>query len=107
MSVVVADIFRALGDPVRLEMVRRLSEDSPRTIAAVSSDLGITRQGARKHLQVLVDANLVTLKPRGRDVMVQLDPAVLDQARAYIADLEQRWDQRLEALRRYLETGEA
>jgi len=101
----VADVFRALGDPVRLEMVRRLSRPrgKPCTIAEVSSGLGITRQGARKHLQVLVDARLAALEPSGRDVLVRLDAEALEPARAYIAEIERQWDKRLEALRKYVE----
>jgi DNA-binding transcriptional ArsR family regulator len=102
----VAEIFRALGDPVRLEMVRRLAQGSPCTIATVSGDLGITRQGARKHLQVLVDAKLVSLEPKGRDVYVRFDPGTLEKAKAVIAELEQRWDQRLDALKRFVEEAQ-
>lgn len=101
----VAAVFRALGDPVRLEMVQRLTLGRPCTIAAVSKGLGITRQGARKHLQVLVDVDLVRLEPKGRDVMVELDAATLVKAKAFIAELEKRWDMRLEALRRFVEEG--
>jgi len=99
----VAEVFHALGDPVRLEMVQRLARSQPCTIATVSHGLGITRQGARKHLQVLVDAKLVVLEPRGREVHVQLETGALDRARSFLARLERKWDQRLEALRRSLE----
>jgi len=99
------EIFRALGDEVRMEMLRRLTEGSPCTISAVSEGLGITRQGARKHLQVLVDAKLVSLEPKGRDVLVKLDAATLERAKAFIAELELQWDRRLEALRRFVEEG--
>jgi DNA-binding transcriptional ArsR family regulator len=98
-----AEVFRALGDPVRLEMMQRLASGEPRTISAVSSDLGISRQGARKHLQVLADAKLIWFEPKGRDVQVLLDRESLDEAKRYIADLERRWDKRLEALRRFVE----
>jgi DNA-binding transcriptional ArsR family regulator len=98
-----AEIFRALGDPVRLEMVRRLTQSRPSTISVVSKGLGISRQGARKHLQVLVDAKLVALAQKGRDVMVQLDAATLEKAKAFIAELELRWGERLYALKRYVE----
>ena len=98
-----AEIFRALGDPIRLEMVQRLSRGSRCTITEISGGLGITRQGARKHLQVLADAQVIVLQPEGRDVIVSLEPESLDKARAYIAELEQRWDTRLEALRRFVE----
>ena len=98
-----AAIFNALGDPARIEMVRRLAGGQPSPISAVSNGLGITRQGARKHLQVLVDAKMVSLEPKGRDVIVHLAPERLDAAKAFIAELERRWDNRLEALRRFVE----
>ncbi|MBS1719591.1 MAG: helix-turn-helix transcriptional regulator [Armatimonadetes bacterium] len=99
----VADVFRALGDPIRLEMVQRLSRSRRQKIAALSNGLGITRQGARRHLQVLADAELVRLEPSGRDVWVELDPISLDRARGFIAELERQWDVRLEALKRSIE----
>lgn len=98
-----AAIFHALGDPARIEMVRRLASGQPHPISVVSRDLGITRQGARKHLQVLVEAQIVSLEPKGRDVLVHLSPDRLDQARAFIAEMERRWDDRLAALRRFVE----
>lgn len=98
-----AQVFQALGDPVRLAMVQRLARDERSTITSVSRGLGITRQGARKHLQVLVDARLVALRPEGREVHVRLEPRTLDHARDFIAQLERRWDQRLAALKRFVE----
>jgi len=98
-----AAIFNALGDPARIEMVRRLASGQPHPISAVSSGLGITRQGARKHLQVLVEAKMVSLEPKGRDVLVHLAPERLDAAKAFIGELERRWDMRLEALRKFVE----
>ncbi|MGN6109638.1 MAG: ArsR/SmtB family transcription factor [Kofleriaceae bacterium] len=99
----VAQVFHALGDGVRLEMLQRLIRSQPCTIAEVSQGLGITRQGARKHLQVLVDAKLVALSPAGREVHVQLAPGAFDDAKAFIARLEKQWDRRLDALRRFVE----
>ncbi len=98
-----AEIFRALGDPVRLEMVQRLRRGRRCTISEVTAGLGITRQGARKHLQVLADARVVSLLPEGRDVVVALEPESLDQAKLFIAELERQWDARLDALRRLVE----
>ena len=101
----VAEVFRALGDPLRLEMVQRLSNGVPCTISVVSNELGISRQGARKHLQVLADAGIIVLEPRGRDVLVQLDCERLDQAKAFITEIERHWDRRLAALKQFVEDG--
>lgn len=99
----VAEVFRALGDPVRLEMVQRLTKSRRSTISDISADLGVTRQGARKHLQVLVNANLVVLEPQGRDVIVRLEPDALEGARSFIAQIERQWENRLQALKHALE----
>lgn len=99
----VVEVFKALGDPIRLEIVQRLSKGEAVTISKVSSNLGITRQGARKHLQILVDANMVKLEPKGRDVNVHLQTRSLDSAKEFIAEVEKRWDSRLEALRQFVE----
>lgn len=98
-----AEIFRALGDPIRIEIVTRLANGEPHTISSVSNNLAITRQGARKHLQVLVDAKLILLVPKGRDTDVVLQRKTLDKANAFIQKIEKQWDARLEALRDFVD----
>lgn len=100
---VAAQIFKALGDPVRLEMVKRLSDCSPCTLSDLSTDLGISRQGARKQIEVLVSAKVVHLKPVGRETQVTLDRASLELARDFITRIESQWDQRLLALKNLVE----
>ena len=100
------EVFRALGDPVRLEMVSRLSKSRSSTIVALSRDLGLTRQGARRHLQVLVNARLARLSKDGREVSVNLDAETLEQAQAFIAKLERQWERRLDALKVFVEENE-
>ncbi len=57
--VVVTEVFQALSDPTRMEMVARLVQGESFTLGEISSNLGITRQGARKHLSVLEQARLL------------------------------------------------
>ena len=99
----VIELFRALGDPSRLEMIQRLSSGDPYTIKSISEGLDITRQGARKHLQILADAHVITLEPKGRDTNVRLNRKALDDSRVFIVELERRWDKRLEALREFVD----
>lgn len=103
-----AEIYKALGDPIRLEMIKRLASGSPYTINELSKNLGVSRQGARKQIQVLESSNLVHLTPRGRETHVELDTKTLQIARKFISQLESQWEQRLEALKAFVEdkTGE-
>jgi len=100
----VAQLFRALGDPIRLEMVSRLSSGSSYTITIVSQELGISRQGARKHLQILADAHLVSFQEKGRETLVELKKDELMRAKEFIAKLEKQWDVRLEKLKNFVES---
>ena len=99
----VTQLFHALGDPIRLEMVRRLASGQAHTLSSVSQNLKITRQGARKHLQILADAHIIALKQQGRTTEVRLLRDTLDQGRAFIASLEKAWDQRLQMLKSAVE----
>jgi DNA-binding transcriptional ArsR family regulator len=95
----VVELFRALGEPTRLVMVERLSNGKPHTISSLSEGLTISRQGARKHLQILADAKIITLATKGRNTAVELDRHTLDICKKFIDTLGVRWEKRLEALR--------
>jgi DNA-binding transcriptional ArsR family regulator len=96
-------IFKALGDPIRLRVIERLTDGSIHTIGTLSAGLGVSRQGARKQIQVLVLAKLVVLEPVGRETNVVLNTAALESGRAFIARIESQWDQRLQALKQFVE----
>jgi DNA-binding transcriptional ArsR family regulator len=98
-----ASVYKALGDPIRLEIVKRLSAKSTCTVGELSENLGITRQGARKQLQVLVDANVVHLQQRGREIDAALDLQTIHVASDFILQLERQWGNRLEALKSFVE----
>lgn len=99
----VAETFKALGDPVRLEILLRLADGSSHNVGSLLNGLGLTRQGASKHLQVLVRADLVLLQKNGRKTGVILDATSLATAKSFITDLEKCWDHRLQSLREFVE----
>lgn len=96
-------IFKALGDPIRLKIVKRLSQNPELNISTVSYELGITRQGVRKHLQVLINAHMVIPKAKGRDTIVHLNPHALERAKKCIALLGKQWEDRLNSLKNFVE----
>ncbi len=98
-----SQIFKALGDPLRLKIVVRLSDGSTRTLGDITKGLGITRQGARKQVAVLADAKIVRLKPQGREVKVTLDMDSLRMGKDLITQLENQWDKRLRRLKNLVE----
>lgn len=96
-------VFVALADPTRRELIESLIDDGAQTATQLAERLPITRQGVTKHLQILAEAGLVTVRQRGRDKYYYLTPEPLQDASLWIATLAARWDQRLQALYDLLE----
>ncbi len=98
-----AQIFKALGDPLRIKIVSKLSNGSTYTLGDITSGFGISRQAARKQVGVLVDAKILSLKPEGREVKVLLNMDRLELVKKFIAKLEAVWDKRLSRLKDFVE----
>ncbi len=98
-------LFKALGDPLRLTLVKRLSGGTVYTMGDLTEGLGVTRQAARKQLQVLALAKVVKLKPNGREVMVVLNIDSFKSGKEFMITLENKWDKHLMNLKNFVERG--
>jgi DNA-binding transcriptional ArsR family regulator len=103
-----APLFAALGEETRLALVNRLSAEGPQSITQLTTGTGsaITRQAITKHLQILAEAGLVHDSRLGRERIWTLDANQLDEARRYLDQIAQRWDEALERLRQFVEQEE-
>jgi uncharacterized protein YndB with AHSA1/START domain len=70
----VDDVFRALADPTRRDLLDRLYRNDGQTLRALAADYPMTRIGVMKHLQILEDARLVVTKRSGREKLHFLNP---------------------------------
>ena len=99
------DVYHALGNPIRLEIIDRLSRTPEMTTLELLSELGASRQAATKHLVVLERAGVVRSKAKGSKVMRRLEPSALAEARTWLAKRSELWSEKLEALAAYVEEG--
>jgi len=75
---IVAARFRALGEPLRLEMLQQL-ENGECTVSELARRVQTTQPNASKHLNVLESAGLVRRERRGGHVLCLLaGPWVFD-----------------------------
>lgn len=73
------DVFKALADPTRRDMLDRLRLEPGLTLKALSDGPDMTRFGVMKHLEVLEAAGLVTAIKRGREKHHYLNPIPLEE----------------------------
>jgi len=98
-----SSVFRALGDPMRLEVLQLLGASDGASATALAQRLPITRQGVTKHVAVLSDAGLVESEAQGRSVIYRVRPDVAAEAAAWLDRAGAAWDARLDRLRQHLE----
>ncbi|MGE3984391.1 MAG: ArsR/SmtB family transcription factor [Dehalococcoidia bacterium] len=84
------EVFKALADPNRRELLDRLHAADGRTLKELCEHMAMSRQAVMKHLDVLEGANLVVTVRRGREKLHYLNPVP-------IADIYHRWIGKYEA----------
>src|SRR5699024_5915429 len=75
--------FLALADPVRRQMIARLSR-GPATVNELAEPFPISKQAISKHIQVLEQAGLVTRTREAQRRPVHLVPERLEAMTAWI-----------------------
>lgn len=96
-------VFGALSDATRRAILEELAHGE-RTVGELARPFEISRPAISKHLRVLERAGLVHRRPEGRISRCALDASPLRRAADWVEPYRDFWEERLDALARYLET---
>jgi DNA-binding transcriptional ArsR family regulator len=94
--------FRALADPTRRDILVMLKQGDM-TIGQVSDNFDMTRAAVKKHLTVLSDGGLITMRVDGRTRVNALAPEGLQRVFDWFGYFDLFWDDRLSALKSAIE----
>jgi DNA-binding transcriptional ArsR family regulator/uncharacterized protein YndB with AHSA1/START domain len=67
------EVFRALADPSRRQLLDRLNERNGQSLRELCAGLSMSRQAVSKHLGVLESAGLILVARQGREKLHYLD----------------------------------
>src|SRR5436190_6250169 len=93
-------VIEAIVEPRRQEILR-LVRDEEMTAGRIAAHFDVTRQAISQHLRVLHGAGLVSERRDGTRRIYRVRPEGLIEVRRFIEDF---WTERLEALKREIET---
>jgi DNA-binding transcriptional ArsR family regulator len=97
------DVFQAVADPTRRSLLKLLA-DKEMSIVAISKHFPISRTAVIKHLRVLSEAGLVKSDKVGRETRYRLNPEPLVGLKDWLAFFEPYWDEKLLALKQFVES---
>ena len=96
------DVFQAIADPVRRDIIELLAEQSL-TVNAVAEKFKVSRPAISKHLKILQECGLVTMTKQGRERFCQIQPAQLIPAFLWLEKYRTLWETKIDNFEAYLE----
>jgi DNA-binding transcriptional ArsR family regulator len=93
----VQDIFSALANPVRRQILDSLRE-GPRAVNDLAGQFELGRPAVSEHLQVLRHVGLVREEPRGQQRFYHLEALPLAEVDDWLHPFERYWRDRMKAL---------
>ncbi len=101
MSTMRRDVFQAIADPTRREIIQLLAHTSL-NLNAVAENFNISRPAVSKHIKILTECGLVVIRQTGRERYCQANLHKLKEVADWTEQYRQFWNKKLDALEAFL-----
>ncbi len=96
------DVFQAIADPVRRDIIELLAEEEKLTVNSVAEKFDISRPAISKHLKILSECDIVEISQKGRERYCEIKPQNLVPAFLWIEKYKVLWEERLDSFEKYV-----
>ncbi|MDQ4140292.1 MAG: metalloregulator ArsR/SmtB family transcription factor [Bacteroidota bacterium] len=95
------DVFQAIADPTRREIINMLAHQSLH-LNAVAESFSISRPAISKHIKILRECGLIQITQKGRERYCQVNLKKLGQVAEWIEPYRKFWTHKLDSLDNFL-----
>jgi DNA-binding transcriptional ArsR family regulator len=96
-----SDVFNAIAEPQRRQIVDLLAQ-GPRSVNEIAEALDLKQPQTSKHLRVLRQVNLVSVRTEGKQRLYSLNAEKLQPVHDWVKTYERFWNERFDRLADYL-----
>jgi DNA-binding transcriptional ArsR family regulator len=96
------DVFQAISDPTRREIINMLAAQSL-NLNAVAENFDISRPAISKHIRILSECGLVLIRKQGRERYCEARLQKLNEVSEWVEKYRLFWTGKLDALGAYLD----
>jgi len=96
------DVFQAIADPTRREIINMIAHQSLH-LNLVAGKFDISRPAISKHIKILTECGLITIKQEGRHRYCEAQLDKLNEVSDWVEQYRKFWAQKLDALETYLD----
>lgn len=91
------DVFQAIADPTRRSILLLLAAQSL-SAGAIAANFDTARPTVSKHLQILLECELLAQVQNGREIFYHLNPEKMKEIADFIEPFRQMWEARFDKL---------
>lgn len=95
------DVFQAIADPTRRDIIHLLSRQTL-TLNGVAEHFDVSRPAISKHIRILTECGLVTVKQQGRERLCTAKLKQLKEVSSWVAQYQAFWNDKLDKLGEFL-----
>ena len=95
------DVFQAIADPTRREIINLLAHKSL-NLNAVAEQFDVSRPAISKHIKILTECGLITINQQGRERFCEAKLDKLSEVSVWVEEYRKFWEAKLDSLEIYL-----
>jgi DNA-binding transcriptional ArsR family regulator len=95
------DIFQAIADPTRREIIDILSQ-APMTLNEIAEKFHISRPAVSQHIKHLTECGVVAIEQKGRERYCRIEPQSLIPAFLWLEQYQKQWEKRIYSFEQYI-----
>ncbi|WOV87018.1 metalloregulator ArsR/SmtB family transcription factor [Sporosarcina oncorhynchi] len=96
------DVYVAVADPTRRKLLHLLAEAGELPLYELTAEFQMGRTAVSKHLAILKEAGLVTVRKVGRETRYQINAAPLQEIKDWVSFYENFWIDKVSQLKKML-----
>lgn len=100
------DVFQAIADPTRRAIINMVAHERL-NLNGVAEQFNVSRPAISKHIKILTECGLITIKQQGRERYCEAKLDKLNEVSAWVEQYRKFWTMKLDALENYLEEIQA
>jgi DNA-binding transcriptional ArsR family regulator len=97
------DIFTALSDPTRREILEMLANAGQLSATEIYERFNVSHPAISQHLKALREANLVLVEKKAQQRIYRMNPEAMNVVQNWAQKMTRLWEARFDALERVLQ----
>ncbi|MHA6261556.1 ArsR/SmtB family transcription factor [Sporosarcina sp. CAU 1771] len=96
------DVYTAIADPTRRKLLHLLADAEELPLYELTAQFQMGRTAVSKHLAILKEADLVTVRKVGRETRYRINAAPLQEIKDWVSFYENFWSEKVSQLKKLL-----